>query len=121
MKISNEMLKEFRNDFKAAMEDLQEKYDATITLGMITYDKAAERFSAKLEVKNSRDADTVASDDFDTAVWKFEHLGLAKGMYGIIGVGSDGEEYAITGLNTKAKKYPLMLTCVKDGSKIRAG
>ena len=121
MVISNEMLLEFRKDFDAAMEALRKKYDATITLGSITYSSEDERFSARLEVKNSRDSDLVARGDFDADVWKFTHLGFTKGMYGRIGIGIDGEQYSVIGFNTRAKKYPLKLIHIKDGQRVNAG
>lgn len=121
MKIADEKLREFRDDFNMAMESLREKYDVTIELGRITYYTEDERFSAKLEVKNGRDKDLVERADFDANVWKFEHLGLTRGMYGRIGIGKDGERYALVGFNTRAKKYPFHLVNMQDGSRIRSG
>ena len=61
------------------MATLQEKYDIKINLGIITY--YPDRFSARLEVKNGRNAYQTASSDFDANVWKFEDIGFQKGMY----------------------------------------
>ena len=109
----------FRKDFENAVQELQDKYDVTIRLGKITY--TDESFTAKLTVNNGRDPDDIGSAEFDENVWKYEHLGLTKGMYRRVFLGKDGRQYALLGFNTRAKKYPLIIKDIEDGSVIRAG
>ena len=66
MKISKGSLMGFRKDFKEAMASLEEKYDITVLLGSMTYN--ADGFSSRLEVKNSRDPEIIARNDFDANV-----------------------------------------------------
>ena len=113
MIITGDSVDEFRKDFDKAMSALQEKYDITINLGIITY--YSDRFSARLEVKNSRNAYQIASSDFDANVWKFEDIGFQKGMYMRVFVGEDGERYAAEALNVKSRKYPIEVIRLKDG------
>ena len=118
MKITRDTLAEFRKDFKEAMAPLEEKYDVTVLLNSITY--TADMFSSKLEVKNSRDPEYIAQVDFDYNVWKYEHLGFREGMYKRIFIGADGNRYAITGFNTRAKKRTLHMIRVSDGLRCAA-
>ena len=113
MEINNDNLEAFRADFNQAMQALQEKYDVTVSLGLITY--YDERFSAKLTVTNGRDPEDVARNAFDTDVWKFEHLGLRPGMYNRVFIGTDGKRYAIQGFNTRARKWPIKMKRISDG------
>lgn len=119
MIITKDSVDDFRKDFEAAIEAIQEKYDVTVDLGNITY--YPDRFSARLEVKNGRDADEVASADFDANVWKFEYLGYRKGMYMQVVIGNDGEQYALERLNVRAKKYPIEVIRLADGMHYKVG
>ena len=119
MKITRETLRDFTHDFKEAMAPLEEKYDASITIGTISF--TADMFSTKLEVKGSRDPDINGSTDFDYNVWKYEHLGFREGMYKRIIIGADGNRYAVIGFNTRAKKSPIIMIRVTDGARVRAG
>ena len=89
MEINKENLIKFRKEFTEAMLPLQEKYGVVISLGGIAYE--AERFSAKLTVTNGVDPDEAARNSFDADVWRYEHIGLAPGMYNRIFIGEDGQ------------------------------
>lgn len=101
MKISRETLREFREDFMAAIAPLEDKYDVTVKLGYISFN--ADEFSSKMR------------NDFDANVWKYEHLGGREGMYKRVFTGADGHRYAITGFNTRAKKRAILMIRVIDG------
>ena len=118
MIINEGNLTAFRKDFKKAVEELEKKYDVTISLGSITYEE--DRFSSRMSVKNGSDPDDVARMDFDADAWKYAHLGIQRGMYKRIFVGLTGQRYAIVGINTRAKKYPLEIISVSDGLRHRA-
>lgn len=118
MNINSSELDRFRKDFMDAMVILQDKYDVTISLGTISYN--ADEFSAKLTVKNGRDSEEIERKDFDKDVWRFEHLGFQPGMYRRVFIGANGEQYAIVGFNTSAKKYPLTIVDITDGTVKRA-
>ena len=119
MEINHNTLSEFRQDFNTAVAEMQKKYGVKISLGSITYEE--NRFSAKLTVVNGKDAEEAERAAFDADVWKFSHLGLEKGMYKRVIIGTDGNRYAIVGFNTKAQKYPLILISIRDGIRIKAG
>ncbi len=118
MKITRESLTELRKDFMAAMAPLEEKYDITVKIGSITYNP--DMFSSKMEVRNSRDPETIARNGFDANVWKYEHLGFREGMFKRIFIGADGQRYAVSGFNTRAKKRAIKMTRVSDGAKFAA-
>ncbi len=113
MEINNNNLKAFRKDFDNAVRSLQDKYGVTISLGGITYED--ERFSAKMTVINGIDPEQVARNQFDAEVWRYEHLGLQKGMYNRIFLAEDGKRYAVQGFNPKARKWPITAKSVSDG------
>ena len=115
MIINSNNLDAFRNDFKKAMADLQEKYDVTISLGNITFEE--ERFSAKVTVVNGQDPEQVERNNFDADVWRYSHLGLQPGMYHRIFRGTDNQLYAIRGFNTKAKKHPIKILRISDSTR----
>lgn len=117
MEMNNETLRAFRKDFSEAVAGLQDKYGVKITLGGITYEQ--ERFTTKMTVTNGRDNEEAERAAFDADVWKFEHLGLTKGMYKRVFIGRDGNRYAIAGFNTKAPKYPLIVIRISDGARVR--
>lgn len=119
MNINPNELTRFRADFKKMAEELQEKYDVTISLGSISYNE--DEFSAKMTVNNGRDPEAIERKDFDKNVWKYEHLGFTKGMYRRIFLAANGARYAIVGFNTRAKKYPLIVADIHDGRLLRAG
>ena len=90
----------------------------SLLAGSHTYD---DYFTAKLTVTNGTtiyDAESVA---FDANVWKYRHLGLEEGMYKRIFTAVDGRRYAIKGFKTRARKYPLVIIDVMDGSEHLAG
>lgn len=113
MEITNETLYAFRDDFEKAMLPLQEKYGVTISMGRITY--GDERFSAKITVTNGLDPEVVARNSFDAEVWRYEHLGLQKGMYNRVFEAEDGKLYAVQGFNPRAKKWPIKTVRISDG------
>ena len=117
MDINKATLHEFCADFKQATKVLEEKYQVSIHLGSISYEE--NRFSTKLTVKNGGSEEERARLDFDADVWRYQHIGLNKGMYHRIFIGCDGERYALEGFMTSAKKYPIIVTRIRDGQKIR--
>ena len=119
MVITDKELDAFRRDFAETVKGLQEKYDVTISLGSITYND--DRFSARITVNNGQDPEIIARKNFDTDVWKYEHLGLSQGMYKRVFTGMDEMKYALLGFNTKAKKYPIIAVRISDGEEIRGG
>ena len=116
--ITNEMLDSFRRDFDQAMQPLMEKYDVTISLGRITYGE--ETFRAALQVTASRDKEEIARAQFDEEAWKFSDIGIEQGMYKRIFIGTDGKEYAITGLKPRYKQ-PLIAKQIDNGRTYRCG
>ena len=119
MIFTEEVIVDFRKDFNAAMDALREKYNATISLGSISYDETS--FSARLSVYSGRDKEDVAIAKFDANVWKFADLGLKPGMYKRIFIGRDGERYALLGLNARASKNQMIILHLETGQRYSAG
>ncbi len=119
MVFTGEIVDEFREDFDRAMKSLEEKYGAKISLGAITYDM--DHFTARLSVYNGQDEEEAAMSRFDANVWKFEDVGLKKGMYKRIFIGRDGQKYALLGLNVRATKNQLTILHLESGRHYCAG
>ena len=119
MEINQESLAMFRSDLKDALKPLERKYGITLDLGRITYMK--ESFTARLTATNGSSKGDVERNNFDSAVWKYQHLGLAKGMYNRLFIGADGKTYALQGFQPRARKYPLIVCDVKTGERAVAG
>jgi hypothetical protein len=119
MAINKETVEQFRADFNKAMEELEEKYDLTIKLGTISYWK--DHFTAPLEANAGRDPEQIARAAFDRNVWKVAEYGVKEGMYMRIFVGRDKRRYALTGINTKASRYPLEYIDILTGERYKSG
>ncbi|MBQ9325547.1 MAG: hypothetical protein IJ246_07240 [Clostridia bacterium] len=119
MEITSETLQRFHEDFSKAVQSLEEKYDCSISLGRITYSDTS--FSAKLTVNSSRDSERIAENRFDQDVWKFSDSGLQPGMYRRIVVGKDDVEYVVVGFVPNARKFPIRLCRIDDGSIVHGG
>ena len=118
MAINKETVEQFRADFNKAMEELEEKYDLTIKLGTISYWK--DHFTAQLEANAGRDPEQIARAAFDRNVWKVAEFGVKEGMYMRIFVGRDKRRYALTGINTKASRYPLEYIDILTGERYKS-
>lgn len=119
MKIDDANLDAFTEAFEAAMKPLEEKFDITIEKGAITY--YSHYFTFKVNVNDSQDPETVAEENFDAEVWRYEEYGLRPGMYRRMFIGRDGRHYALMGLRRNAKKNPLQILSLQDDKTYRAG
>lgn len=104
--------KEFRKDFKTAMASLEEKYNARITLGSISFSSNSLR--SKFEfVEHPENGKTIEEVEFAKVAPRY---GLTGEDYGRLFV-SNGETYILTGLNPRAPKYPIIGTMLRNASK----
>lgn len=117
MNINDRTLHEFGVDLRAALAPLQEKYGVIIKFGNMTYTE--ERFTTKLTVTNGQSRDEAEQNAFDADVWKYDHLGLKKGMFNRIFLTPDGQRFALRGFNTRSPKYPIISLRISDGQRLR--
>ena len=99
-------LKTFRVDFDKAVTELAKKYDVKIGLGSISY--GDHEFTSRLTVtRNSIGGVNTDKIDFENYCILY---GLEKTDFGK-SFTMRGEIYTIIGLNLKARKSPIKLSC----------
>ena len=108
--IDRQTLDNFRNDFKKAMETLEQQYGFVIELGRITYTPTS--FTGKLEVHEGESKDDVNEQEFK----KYCH------MYGLNYDDYDrrftfqGKDYIVVGIRPSKRKYPICCQEVQSGT-----
>lgn len=107
--IDRQTLENFRQDFKDAMEALEQKYGFVIELGRITY--TATSFTGKLEVNEGESKDEVNEKEFKQYCHWF---GLDEQDYDRR-FSFDGKDYIVIGIRPSKRKYPIACQCVQDG------
>lgn len=103
MKITTKSLKDFREDFKDAVKDLEKHYMVTINFGAITYSN--EDFSVKIKVFNSEDGKNADQVQFEKYA---ESYGLKKSDYGRTYPSHRGTCKLVT-IKPKNTKYPIVV------------
>lgn len=108
MSFTKTNLKNIRADIHAALATVEATYNCKFDLGRITF--TDNNFRGKLECNSTSDrsGNTInpAEQNFDQNRWK---IGIAKEAFGK-SFRVNGTKYTITGINTRAKKYPVQAT-----------
>jgi hypothetical protein len=105
--INIEFLKNFREDFKDAVKELEEKHGIVIHLGNISYKNS--QFTSKLEVR----LDSVSPNQkyIDTFKLLYKMYGLDEDMLGKT-FNACGKTLKFVGLDSKKRNYP----CICEGN-----
>jgi hypothetical protein len=105
--INIEFLKNFREDFKDAVKELEEKHGIVIHLGNISYNNS--QFTSKLEVR----LDSVSPNQkyIDTFKLLYKMYGLDEDMLGKT-FNACGKTLKFVGLDSKKRNYP----CICEGN-----
>lgn len=106
-RITVELLKNFRQDFKDAVKDLEEKYDIVITLGNISYSES--NFHGKIECRLASVSANKKLEDTFKALYKL--YGLDEDMLGKT-FNACGKTLKFVGLDSKKRNYP----CICEGN-----
>lgn len=111
-KMNKEYFNNFRNDVKEALKAVAEKYGVEINPTNIKYDDID--FTLTLEVVRLVNG----TSDADESLWSYYYkaYGFEREDYGKTVI-VDNEEFKISGIDSKSKKYPIILTRVKDNKK----
>lgn len=108
--IDKQTLENFRNDFKKAMETLEQQYGFVIELGRITY--TATSFTGKLEVHEGESKDDVNEQEFKKYCRMF---GLEESDYDRRFT-FQGKDYIVVGIRPSKRKYPICCQEVNSGT-----
>lgn len=108
--IDKQTLDNFRNDFKKAMETLEQQYGFVIELGRITYTPTS--FTGKLEVHEGESKDDVNEQEFKKYCRMF---GLDADDYDRRFT-FQGKDYIVVGIRPSKHKYPICCQEVNSGT-----
>lgn len=111
-KMNKEYFNNFRNDVREALKAVAEKYGVEINPTNIKYDDID--FTLTLEVVRLVNGTSNANE----SLWSYYYkvYGFEREDYGKIVV-INNEEFKISGIDGKSKKYPIILTRVRDNKK----
>lgn len=111
-KMNKEYFNNFRNDVREALKAVAEKYGVEINPTNIKYDDID--FTLTLEVVRLVNSTSNANE----SLWSYYYkvYGFEREDYGKIVV-INNEEFKISGIDGKSKKYPIILTRVRDNKK----
>lgn len=111
-KMNKEYFNNFRNDVREALKAVAEKYGVEINPTNIKYDDID--FTLTLEVVRLVNG----TSDANESLWSYYYkvYGFEREDYGKTVV-INNEEFKISGIDGKSKKYPIILTRVKDNKK----
>jgi len=105
---------------RAAMEKelkaIEEKFKVQVDIGKCTYTDSNCTF--KVEFADVGDNGEVKSKEVEDFRLYASMYGLKPDDLGKI-FSTNGEEYEITGLSTRKRKYPILGTRIKDGAKFK--
>lgn len=111
-KMNKEYFNNFRNDVREALKAVAEKYGVEINPTNIKYDDID--FTLTLEVVRLVNGTSNANE----SLWSYYYkvYGFEREDYGKTVV-MNNEEFKISGIDGKSKKYPIILTRVRDNKK----
>ena len=110
MDITSANIKNFRNDLKNSVKELERKYGIAISLGNISYNES--EFSGKLTIKNSSgNKKKDLKKEFELYCFKF---GLKKHDY-LRTVTLMNKKYIIIGVHPKARKNGIIIEDLETG------
>lgn len=111
-KMNKEYFNNFRNDVREALKAVAEKYGVEINPTNVKYDDID--FTLTLEVVRLVNG----TSDANESLWSYYYkaYGFEREDYGKTVI-IDNAEFKISGIDSKSKKYPIILTRVKDNKK----
>jgi len=107
--ITRPVLKEIRKDLTADLEKFFAERGLSVDLGSMSFD--ADHFTAKMTVNAGSKSDAKRKE----FVKKAYLYGLTADDFGKTFM-SNGEEFRISGIKPRAKKYPITADRVRDGA-----
>ena len=113
MALTRNEIKQFREDFKNAVKDLEQQYNLDIKLGNIRFGKF--EFYTKLTcTKTTEKAKQTVMETLknEFRMWA-ETYGVNPDLFGK-SYTQNGKIYTVAGINNRARKYPVLLNC-SDG------
>lgn len=110
--MNKEYFDNFRNDVREALKAVAEKYGVEINPTTVRYSDID--FTITLDVTRLVNG----TSDANESLWSYYYkvYGFEREDYGKIVI-MDNEEFKISGIDSKSKKYPIVLTRVRDNRK----
>lgn len=110
--INKEMLNDFRKDFEQAVRSLEDKYNLKLELGTITYNELNQNFTASLKALDNRGGEQASFNRYCS--W----YGLTPEDYKKRFI-DRRHVYEIVGIDTRSKKYPIIVRDIETGNEVR--
>ena len=112
--MNKEYFNNFRNDVREALKAVAEKYDVEINPTTVRY--------SDIDFTITLDATRLVNGTLDAneSLWSYYYkvYGFEREDYGKTVI-MNNEEFKISGIDGKSKKYPIILTRVRDNKKYR--
>lgn len=102
MNFNKSNLKTLRVDITAALDEVAKKHGIDLSIGNISF--SANEFTTKLTAKGSDNKTENAEMDFQRGAIRIGIKSEAYGKHFTLG----GDTFKLVGINTRAKKYPLL-------------
>lgn len=110
MKFTRSNLTVIRADIESALATVEKQHGVSFKFGRLTF--TDNEFGGKLQCFSASDskgnAVNIDKQNFESKAWM---VGVDKSAFGKT-FRSNGRKFTITGLNTRAKKYPIQASTV---------
>lgn len=108
----------FKQDFKKALEEVEKKYNISISAGAITYETrviGVSNFRFKVECNSLETSTNAEEASFKNTcrIYGFKETDYRKSFI------LTGRTYLLVGFNTRARAYPIVAEEVGSGRRVR--
>lgn len=116
MKITRELLRSLAEEIDIVLDDIQSRYEGlTLVRGTTRYNNLEATLKIKVQVVNEAGESERERRDFDVLSRSY---GLLPEDLGTVFT-SRGTDYRLTGINPRARKYPIKGERVSDNRKFK--
>lgn len=109
--ITKEVLSNFREDFKQAIKELEEKYNFEISLTKISY--SDNDFTGTMKVVEKAGGKSGQQIEFEKycRLYDLKESDYRRPVQSL----TRGKSFVLVGFSPRAKKYPYLVECVETG------
>ena len=116
MTITKQMITGIRTDMEKALEEIGSKHNVSLKSGRCSYRDSTATFKVEMSTKDA--SGTVVTKELEALSRAGYMYDLKAENAGVIFY-QNGERYEFTGINTRARSYPLCGKRLRDGQKMK--